>query len=81
MAKKLGESEQVDFDAPKTMPSKHPWEEWLDGSQWLLTQAEDFPDATVGSMARLAAAVAKRRGLTVRTTKLSPDTLVICASR
>lgn len=46
---------------------KYPWDDWLDGRHWVLTQAEDFPTATVESMQILAHRTAERRGLQLRT--------------
>jgi hypothetical protein len=45
--------------------SKYPWDEWLDGSVWRLTQGEDFT-AKLKSMRVYAATTADRRGLKVR---------------
>lgn len=41
--------------------AKYPWEEWMDGSVWKLTQGEDFPNAA-RSFRQAVYAAAKIRG-------------------
>jgi len=47
---------------------KYPWDEWLDGSIWLLTRGLDFA-VTVENFRAVAFAAAKRNGLALRTTR------------
>ena len=42
--------------------SQYPWDEWLDGRSWLLTQGEDF-ECTIDSMGIAIRKAAKARGL------------------
>jgi hypothetical protein len=42
------------------------WDQWLDGSPWLLTRGEDF-EIDIPSMRAAASRAAKARGLRVRT--------------
>lgn len=42
-------------------PPIYPWDEWLDGSTWLLTKGEDF-DIQIESMRQSIYNMARRRG-------------------
>lgn len=65
MAKKL-ETGTLQFKRGAGV-SRYPWDEWLDGNEWLLTQEEDFPDTQLKFMAVRVRLVGKKRGLRVRT--------------
>lgn len=46
----------------------YPWDEWLDGSVWLLKQGEDF-QTSVNAFRATAHVAGKRRGVKVATRK------------
>ena len=66
------------FTFTRGRPGLYRWDEWLDGSPWLLTPGVDYSNRS--SVKRTAYNVAKRRGLLIRTQK-HPDGLVIQAFR
>jgi len=61
---------------PAATGARYPWDEWLDGSPWALTQGQDFDakPATVISNARIQA---EKRGGTVRTRMLDEGGRVV----
>jgi hypothetical protein len=46
--------------------SKYPWDQWLDGSVWLLRKGEDY-ETTSPSMRAIATSAAKKEGKRLRT--------------
>lgn len=59
--------------------TKYDWDKFLDGRCWKLKQGVDF-DCTLQSFRRNAANVATRRGLSLKTQRLSDTVVVIQAS-
>lgn len=58
--------------------SKYPWDKWLDGSIWQLTQGRDYAIKT-SSLRVTATKEAKERGLKLRTKIVDSKCLVIQA--
>jgi len=67
MAKRL---EQM----PDTMRSvsQYPWEEWLDGGAWQLTEGEDFK-TTIRNFQATLSKTASRRGLRIQSRTFKED--------
>lgn len=51
---------------------KYPWDEWLDGSVWLLRQGEDFSTSMI-SFRATASKMAKRNGKKVRSRTVNDE--------
>jgi hypothetical protein len=47
---------------PTRTRSKHPWDEWLDGQVWQLTEGEDFHGSRENFRAAAGAAAQNRHG-------------------
>lgn len=77
MAEKL---QEFDFKARAGRPDKYPWDEWLDGSVWKLTKADDFPGVKAETMRTAAQAAAQKRDLKVRTSVQDEGEAVIVQS-
>jgi hypothetical protein len=78
VARKLTESELSEFTFEAQ--SQYPWDEWLDGSHWVLDAASDFPSVKyIKNFRKVAADAAAARGLKLRSKRLGPDTIVIQA--
>ena len=67
MARTLNEI-PVGMDKRTTRATKYPWDQWLNGDLWELTQGEDFTVSTT-SMTSAATLYAMRRGIKVNTTQ------------
>jgi hypothetical protein len=59
------------FPEPKRR-GKYPWEEWLDGSVWLLRHGEDY-ETSSASMRAIATSAAKTAGKRLRTQVTEDD--------
>jgi hypothetical protein len=63
---------------------RYDWEQWLDGTAWILRKGEDF-EIEIASMRAAVSRAAKERGLTVRTKAVrdedGTEALAIQASR
>jgi hypothetical protein len=55
---------------------RYPWDQWLDGSIWVLTKGEDF-DCTITAIRSGAFAAAARRRIKVRTSNPDDQTLIL----
>lgn len=56
-------AERIDNITPlRGRPPLYPWDEWLDGSAWRITQGEDF-DVTAETMAQMVRLRASKAGL------------------
>jgi hypothetical protein len=65
MAKKL---KTFDFQREQGSKYSYPWDKWLDGNIWELSQGEDFRESISPSNFRIMAyQAAKKRGLKIRT--------------
>jgi hypothetical protein len=51
---------------PNAPGSRYPWDEWLDGSVWLLSHGEDYT-AKTATFRSIASTQAKKRGGRIRT--------------
>ena len=67
----------VGQDALETLTARQsfPWDEWTDGNIWELTAGADFANQTPAEFRSRLYAVAKRRGLIVRT-KVTESTIL-----
>lgn len=69
------EHTEVNF-GPTERVSKYPWDRWLNGRVWRLTFDRDF-NCSIASLRTLISNQQSRRGIQVRTEKISPDVLEI----
>lgn len=61
MAQKVDKMPELE----RTFVSKYPWDEWLNGDIWELTENQDIP--TAKTFQSTVQAAAKRRGMKART--------------
>lgn len=66
MAQKLLKKEQVKLS--RVERKVYPWEQWMDGNQWLLKEGEDFT-VSVPSFRALVSSTAKRLNVKAATSK------------
>lgn len=59
--------------------SPYPWDEWLDGRVWCLTEGEDFGPSS-GSFRQMVYTAGKRRGLAV-TVNIRPEGVYLQARK
>lgn len=62
-------------DRRASRESIYPWDKWLDGQTWEITQGEDF-DCLTKSMRIRILNTANKRNLRVRTKLTSPNTIM-----
>lgn len=66
MSRKLEPDEAQALFATQVKKAKYPWDQWADGSAWLLKRGEDYT-VTDRAIRVTAAANARKRNLRVRT--------------
>ncbi len=74
MAKRL---DNFEFPSPSGRPRKYPWDEWLDGFAWQVTQDEDFA-VSIDAFRSMFYGACTRRGLLGRSS-VSGDTVTFQA--
>lgn len=59
---------------PPSYASEYPWDQWLNGEQWLVTKGQDF-ESTIRSFSVSVRKAAAKRGMGVSvTTYVDPET-------
>ncbi len=67
--------EKIDFGSFGA-GAKYPWDEWLDGSQWIAKAGEDFT-CPVGRFRVTVTAAARKRGMVARAKVIDPTKGVV----
>lgn len=69
MAEEMKHKSWDDYGLQRTQPiyNKYPWEQWLNGSMWLLLEGEDYPDGQMTSFRNYLYDYCYRHGIVVKT--------------
>jgi len=76
MAKVLKEYDRSESDVKQGRPPIYPWDEWLDGRIWELTQGEDF-EISMDNMENYIRKTAYRKEIEISVFRHDEKTLII----